>query len=132
MQEISETLSSISWYYLNLGYISKDTSLFLSFDCKQPFFSWNINNTDYADLPLNCTTAMCPCFSQDKVNFFAVAVREYLGCCSVRLHLIAIGQKADTLIYLKKVDMSCSQGKVWHAEELSTVVYQCPGFGEHF
>jgi len=55
MQDISETLSS-GWYYLNLGHISKDTSLFLSLDCKQSLFSWNINITDYIDLALNYTT----------------------------------------------------------------------------
>lgn len=131
MQEISETLSS-SWHYCNFRYISKDTGLFLSLDCKQVFFSWNINNTGYTDLPLNCTTAICAGCSQDKVNFFAVAVREYLGCCSVPLHLVAIGQKEGTLISEKKVDMACGQGKAWHAEELSTVVYHCPGLGEYF
>lgn len=57
MQDISETLSS-GWYYLNLGFTSKDTSLFLSLDCKQPLFSWNINITDYIDLSLNYTTDM--------------------------------------------------------------------------
>lgn len=110
MQEISETLSS-SWCYLNLGYISKDTNLFLPLGCKQPFLTWNVNNTGHFDLALNYTAAMCPGFSQDKVNFFAVAIRENIGFCSVPLHLITGGQKEGTLFSKKKVDMACSLGK---------------------